>query len=289
MRFTAYDVYEYDNNNWSRLDINGEEIYKALIQYPKVVEGKDSFAPLYIDKYREFVLGTLTQSYNTILTKFSEKVNTKQEVTLEDTEINDKTYFFINLKENRIYLQGRKYPGLLNKKCTIERLERIIGECLGKHVIFEQAVIKYTIDEIEEIFNNSFVKRISFKGLEGLKLPEDSVLHNPRVDLDSALVESYNVYSAPVLDMIELKAKNGEKLSKNPLAKIGMILSKVNKSQKIFRSMDIMDDGERVEIKPDGKEHKLVYVPKKDQDNAYETYERILKRTSSKYEERSMK
>ena len=123
MRFTAYDVYEYDNNNWSRLDINGEEIYKALIQYPKVVEGKDSFAPLYIDKYREFVLGTLTQSYNTILTKFSEKENTKQEVTLEDTEINDKTYFFINLKENRIYLQGRKYPGLLNKKCTIERLE----------------------------------------------------------------------------------------------------------------------------------------------------------------------
>ena len=39
MRFTAYDVYEYDNNNLSRLDINGEEIYKALIQYPKVVEG----------------------------------------------------------------------------------------------------------------------------------------------------------------------------------------------------------------------------------------------------------
>ena len=114
-------------------------------------------------------------------------------------------------------------------------------------------------------------------------------MHNPRVDLDSALVESYNVYSAPVLDMIELKAKNGEKLSKNPLAKIGMILSKVNKSQKIFRSMDIMDDGERVEIKPDGNEHKLVYVPKKDQDNAYETYERILKRTSGKYEERSMK
>ena len=288
MRFTAYDIFEYSDSNLYKVEIDGEALYKALVNFPKIDGEEGSFAPLYIDKYKEYVLGTLTQSYNTVLTKFSDKENTKQEIELDDTTINDKTYFYVNLDEKRVYIQGRRYPTSLSKKYTLSRLEWIIGECLGKNIIFQQAIIKYSIDEIDEMFNNSFVKRISFKGLEGLQLPKDSILHNPRIDLDSALIESYNVYSAPVLDTLELKAKSGEKLSKNPLAKIGMILSKCNKSQKIFRSMDIMDDGERIEIKPDGNEHKLVYVPKKDQDNAYETYERILKKSGNKYDGRSL-
>ena len=47
--------------------------------------------------------------------------------------------------------------------------------------------------------------------------------------------------------------------------------------------MEIIDDGERTEIKPDGNEHKIVYVPKKDQDDSYETYDRIMKKVTRNY------
>lgn len=286
MRFTAYDVYELKEDKLFRMKFDKDKIYSSLVKYPKIDEEESSFAPLYIDRYKEYVLGTLTQSYFTVLTKFDDKKNTKKEIELEDTVINDKTYFYINCDEGRIYIQGRRYPASLGKRLTIERLERIIGDCMQTRAVFEQSIIKYTIDEIDEIFNSSFVKRISFKGLEGLMLPKNATLHNPRKSLDEALIESYNVYSAPVLDTIELKAKNGEKLSKNPFAKIGMILSKENRSRKIFKSMDIMDDGERIEIKPDGNEHKIFYVPKKDQDDPYETYDRVLKKSSHEYKGR---
>lgn len=286
MRFTAYDICEFRENRFFQAEINRDEVYRNLFKYPKIDEEGSSFAPLYIDRYKEYVLGTLTQSYYTVMTKFDNEGNTKREIELDDTIINDKTYFYINCEECRIYIQGRRYPASLGNRLTIERLEKIIGDCIKKQVFFEKAIIKYTIDEIDEIFNNSFVKRISFKELEGLMLPENVTLHNPRRDLDDALIESYNVYSAPVLDTMDLKAKSGEKLSKNPLAKIGMILSKENRSKKIFKSMDIMDDGERVEIKPDGNEHKIFYVPKKDQDDPYETYDRVLKKSSREYKGR---
>lgn len=286
MRFTAYDIYELRDDQRSKLDIDGDEIYKNLFKYPKIDEEDSSFAPLYVDKYGEYVLGTLTQSYYKVMTKFEKRKDTKQEVQLEDTTINDKTYFYINCEENRIYVQGRRYPASLSNRLTIDRLENIIGECMQKRIIFEKSQIKYTVDEIDEIFSQSFVKRISFKELEGLTLPQDTILHNPRKDLDEALVESYNVYSAPILDTMELKAKDGEKLSKNPLAKIGMILSKSNRNKKIFKSMEIIDDGERVEIKPDGNEHKVFYVSKKDENDPYETYDRILKKSTHRYKGR---
>lgn len=286
MRFTAYDIYETKDDTLSRVRIDGGLLFERLNKYPKIMEDKESYAPLYIHNYREYVLGTLAQSYNTILTKFDNNENTKKEIELDDTSINDKTYFYVNCKEMRLYIQGKRYPTGLNSKFALERLEKIIGECLGKKIIFIKAKIKYTIEEIEEIFINSYVKRIAFTNLEGLTLPKGAVLHNPRKDLDEAMVESYNTYSAPVLDTIDLKAKDGQKLSKNPLAKIGMVLSKENRYAKVFKSMEIIEDGQKVDIKPDGNEHKIIYVPKKDMDDSYETYDRVLKKSSRDYQGR---
>ncbi len=286
MRFTAYDIYEVKDDTLLSINVDSSLLFESLNRYPKVVEDKESYAPLYIHNYRGYVLGTLAQSYNAILTKFDENENTKKEIELDDTSINDKTYFYVNCEETRLYIQGKRYPTSLNLKFTMERLEKIIGECLEKKIIFIKAKIKYTIEEIEEIFTNSYVKRIAFANLEGLTLPKGSTLHNPRKDLDEAMVESYNTYSAPVLDTIDLSAKNGHKLSKNPLAKIGMLLSKENRYAKIFKSMEIIEDGQKVDIKPDGNEHKIIYVPKKDLEDSYETYDRILKKSSRNYQGR---
>lgn len=283
MRFTAYDIYEVKDDTLLSIKANSGLLFDNLNKYPKVVEDKESYAPLYIHNYKEYILGTLAQSYNTILTKFDDNENTKKEVELDDTSINDKTYFYVNCDEMRLYVQGKRYPTSLNLKFTMERLEKIIGECLEKKIIFIKAKIKYSIEEIEDIFTNSYVKRIAFTNLEGLTLPKGSTLHNPRKDLDEAMVESYNTYSAPVLDTIDLKAKDGQKLSKNPLAKIGMVLSKENRYAKVFKSMEIIEDGQKVDIKPDGNEHKIIYVPKKDLDDSYETYDRILKKSSRNY------
>ena len=210
----------------------------------------------------------------------------KEEVKLPDTDINDKTYFYINCNEKRIYIQGKRYPISLNKKMTVDRLEHVIGDCINLNLRFNQSKTRYTIEEIDDIFTHSIVKSISFRHLEGLKLPEDAVLHNPKKRLDEALIESYNTYSATVLDSLDLKSKDGEQLSKNPLAKIGMILSKRNKRVKVFKTMDIIDDGEKIEIKPDGNDHKVIYVPKKDQDDSYETYDRVMKKVSKTYKGR---
>lgn len=231
-------------------------------------------------------MGTLAQSYHTVLTKFEPDSSTKQEVELEDKDINDKTYFYISFEERRIYIQGKRYPTSLNKKMTRERIETILGDCLNSRVMFVQAKIDYTIEEIDEIFRSSFVKSISFRNLDGLKIPEGTVLHNPKKYLDESLIESYNVYSAPTLSSMDLKSKDGEQLSKNPLARIGMVLSSINKRKKIFKSMEVIDDGERTEIKPGGNEHKVIYIPKKDQDDSYETYDRIMKKVSKNYKGR---
>lgn len=283
MNFTAYNIYRTKNGKNYIIDLKSENVFNGLNGYPKIVEAGDSFAPLYVHRNKEFVLGTFVQSYNTVLTKFDDEKNTKSEVQLDDNEINDKTYFYINCEESRIYIQGKLYPKSLSKMLTIDRLRGILGEILHDDIAFVQAQIKYTIFEIDEIFSRSFVKRIAFKNLEGLEIPEGAVLHNPKKYLDDSLRETWNTYSKDNIDSMELKAKSGEKLSKNPLAKIGMILSKDNVYKRIFKSMDIMDDGEKIEIKPEGNEHKIIYISKSVQEDSYETYDRILKKTSKDY------
>lgn len=283
MRFTAYDICMVENNKTFIVDLKKDELLRALYKYPKIMENDEYFAPIHIHESGEYILGTLAQSYQAILTKFEPLSITKDEIQLDGKNINDKTYFYINCSENRIYVQGKRYPTNLNKKVTLERIEKILNDIVGVNIVLIPAKLKYSIDEIEEIFKTSYVKKISFRNLDGLKIPEGTVLHNPKKYLDEALIESYNTYSADQLSSMDLKAKEGEQLSKNPLARIGMVLSKINKREKIFKSMEIIDDGERTEIKPDGNEHKIVYVPKKDQDDSYETYDRIMKKVTRNY------
>lgn len=283
MKFTAHDIYKLNDNNIFKFRIDPEILFNRLNLYPRTDDEDSSFAPLYIHQYEYCVLGTLVQSYKTVLTKFDESMDTKEEIELKDSEINDKTFFYIDCRDMRIYIQSKRYPTTLNKELTLNRLQKIVGDSLEKEVTFIKAEIRYTIEEIDEIFTRSFVKRISFKNLEGLELPEGAELHNPRKDLDESLTESWNVYSKNTVDSMELKAKDGEKLSKNPLAKLGMLLSLSNRYKQVFKSMDIIDDGEKMEIKPTGNEHKVIYVSKKAQEDSYETYDKILKKTNKSY------
>lgn len=288
MRFTAYDIYEQAGKKIKRINSEDKEkLLKALRRYPKKIIEKNSYAPVYIHEDEEYILGTLAQSYYTILTKFdTSTADTKDEVVLDDNEINDKTYFYLSCVESRIYIQGKRYPAALSKKVTVERIKSILEECFNCNIIFIPAKIDYTIEEIDEIFHSSFVKSISFRNLNGLKIPEGASLHNPKKYLDEALIESYNIYSAPTLSSMDLKAQSGEELSKNPFAKIGMILSKKNRQKNIFKNMEIIEDGQTTQIKPGGNEHKVIYVPKKDLNDSYETYDRIMKKVSKTYKGR---
>ena len=47
--------------------------------------------------------------------------------------------------------------------------------------------------------------------------------------------------------------------------------------------MEIIEDGQTTQVKPGGNEHKVIYVPKKDLDDSYETYDRIMKKVSKNY------
>lgn len=283
MRFTAYDIYEIIDGAIKIFEPDKERLFQKLNAYPKVEDDGNVYAPIYMHKSGEYILGTLAQSYYTVLTTFAPETDTKKEVELDDKVINDKTYFYINCREKRIYIQGKRYPVSLNKGYTRDRIRMILEDCLGYNISFVQARIEYTIEDIEEIFVSSIVKSISFRHLDGLMIPKGTKLHNPKKELDDALIESYNTYSAPTLSSMDLKAKDGEKLSKNPLAKIGMVLSKQNKHEKIFRNMEIIEDGQLTEIKQGGNEHKVIYVPKKDQDDSFETYDRIMKKVSKNY------
>ncbi len=254
MRFTAYDIHERIEHKIKRINSGDKEkLLKALRKYPKKIIEDKSYAPIYIHEDEDYILGTLAQSYYTILTKFDPSTkDTKDEVVLDDNEINDKTYFYLSCAESRIYIQGKRYPAALSKKVTVERIRSILEECLNCNLIFVPAKIDYTIEEIDEIFKSSFVKSISFRNLNGLIIPEGTSLHNPRKELDEALVESYNVYSAPTLSSMDLKAQSGEQLSKNPFAKIGMVLSKYNRQKDVFKNMEIIEDGQTTEIKSGG-------------------------------------
>lgn len=284
MRFKAYDISELINNGVKKTTIN-EDLFSKLNLFPLQKDGSDNFAPLYMHEYGEFILGTFAQSYFTELTQFDENNNDKKEIVLGANNINDKTYFYIDKENGMIYIQGKLYPSTLNASLTRERITFILKQCIEKDIVLIPASFEYTIDEINEIFTRSFVKKIVFKNLQGLTLPKGALLHNPRKDLDESMAESWNTYSASSVDYLEMRSKDGEKLSKNPIAKIGMILSRENRDREIFQNMEIIDAGERVVIKQKGNENKIIYVSKKNQENPQETYAKIMKKYYKNYEE----
>lgn len=276
MRFKAYDICSLSDNSTEKVKISGD-LFEKLNLFPRVSEGSENYAPLYMHEFKELILGTLAQSHHTVLTAFDENSD-KDEIAIDADKINDKTYFYINKLESRLYIQGKLYPTTLSAGLTRDRLNKILSDCLGKIIVLIPASIEYTISDIQEIFSTSYVKKIIFKNMLGLKIPKGTTLHNPRKDLDESLAESWNTYSSETVDYLELRSKDDEQLSKNPIAKIGMTLSNENKAVQVFQSMEIIESGERVLIKPKGNESKIIYISKKTQDDPQETYEKILKK-----------
>jgi len=92
MKFTAHDIYRLNENNIFKFSIDPKMLFNRLNLYPRIDDKDSSFAPLYIHQYENCVLGTLVQSYKTVLTKFDESVDTKEEIELDDSEINSSVY-----------------------------------------------------------------------------------------------------------------------------------------------------------------------------------------------------
>ena len=82
---------------------------------------------------------------------------------------------------------------------------------------------------------------------------------------------------------MELRAKNGEDLHKNPFAKIGMTLSDQYQDREVFKYMEIIDGGEKIIVRKEGNNSKIVNIGKKEQDSSYVAYEKILKSSVKGY------
>ena len=169
------------------------------------------------------IIGKLSQSYNIDLIKFNG--TSKEEVPIkEDTANDNKTYFFINCSKAQIYIQNRRYsPEELNPKLAIERIEIILNKYLSKDynvIVLQKADVNYDIKEIENYFRESFVKSVEFHNVSDFKLAEGTKLHNPRIDLDDAAVESWNTYSSDNVESVKIKAKKDKSIAKNPIANI---------------------------------------------------------------------
>ena len=282
MRFKAYRVKSESHYQAVSLGIL-DQLYTSLVNCPKLEEDGNEYAVMYLKKYEPFILGTFVQAYNTVLTKFKDKSANKEEVKISESEFNDKTLFYIDFNEKIVYIQSKRYPETLNPRLMKKRMEEIFSKCLEENVVLLETEINNTIEHIENVFKTSTVKKIVFANMKGLELPKGSELHNPRKDLDDALVESYNVYSKDTLDYMELRAKNGEDLHKNPFAKIGMTLSDEYQDREVFKYMEIIDGGEKIIVRKEGNNSKIVNIGKKEQDSSYVAYEKILKSSVKGY------
>lgn len=292
MRFRTYDIMGVNDDNVAVQipEINSGELFHRLNTLPKIEEGTEAYAVLYMTNYKEYILGTLTQSYTTVLTKFDEADrDSKEEIELEDNTINDKVLFYINTLERRIYVQSKRYPAKnLSMNRTLDRLEAVLQECLDRIILIQPAQIDYTIEELDEIFTSSYVDKIVFKNFSGIEIPKDSIIHNPHAEWDKAAAESWNYYSKNDLNYMEFRSATGKRINKNPLVRIGMLLAKLcnNKSEEgedVLQSMEVVDNGEKIVIKPKGNDSKVINISKRAQNDPYESYDRILKKNDKSY------
>lgn len=229
----------------------------------------------------DIIVGNLSQTYGIDLIKFSD--NSKEEIPIDEDKANDnRTYFFINCKEASIYIQNRRYtPRELNPNLAFKRLEKLLDKNLSHDVletiILQKENINYNMEELQEYFRQSFVKSVEFNNISNMKLKIGTKLHNPRVDLDEAAVESWNTYSSENVESVKVKAKKDKSIAKNPIANIGFKLAEQNKIEydKIIKNIEIEEDGQKEQIKPKGNEYLVVNVSDTDK-NVNEALNKIL-------------
>lgn len=284
MRFRMYEIKVTQNGAINRLSdlMKPNQMAEVLRKLPFLKDNNDEvlkYTAMYSTYKDSIVLSTLIQEYNIKLIKFAQNIKEEQELPPDRT--NENTYFFIDVKESKLYIQNKRYPvdSNLNSNKTLERLQVILFSILEENSVDIQLLpitINYTIEDFENFFKESIVKYIKAANLEGLEIPEGSVLHNPREDLDGPLAESWNCYSKDTIDLIEIQAKKDKKLNKNPLAKIAMILAKNNKDKEIVKKMEIIDAGQITEIKPKGNSYKVIPINSSQQKDHTNVYDKII-------------
>jgi hypothetical protein len=299
LRFRIYDIGYLDVSNQGENatvrkveNIDVDKLFDSLNQLPLLRdEYKEEFAVIYLSKVDHFILGVLTQSYDISLTKFE---GSKAEVPINENRANDKTYFFIDTIKGQIYIQNRRYvPNNLAPRKTADRMDKILTLVFKKDldapIVLTPVKIEYTLEDFWYFYKNSHVTYLEVKNIQGIQLPEGSVLHNPREDLDEALVESWNEYSSKTVDSFELRAAKNAKINKNPLATLGLVLAEVGKNVKkpIVNLMKIIDTEGEEDIRPKNNNYKIINISNKIHKNdEYAVYDTILKNVHKEYKGR---
>ena len=284
MRFTRYKICKMrvSLNEPKRIDKLNEEIeFRNLNVSKKMEDSIGEFAISQCIHEDNIIVGNLSQTYGIDLIKFSD--NSKEEIPIDEDKANDnRTYFFINCKEASVYIQNRRYtPRELNPNLAFKRIEKLLDKNLSHDVletiILQKENINYEIEELQEYFRQSCVKSVEFNNISNMKLEIGTKLHNPRIDLDDAAVESWNTYSSDNVESVKIKAKKDKSIAKNPIANIGFKLDEQNKTEydKIIKNIEIEEDGQKEQLKPKGNEYLIVNVSDKDK-NVREALDKIL-------------
>lgn len=284
MRFTRYKICKMrvNSNEPKAIDKLNEEIeFKNLNVSKKMEDSIGEFAIPQCIHEDNIIVGNLSQTYGIDLIKFSD--DSKEEIPIDEDKANDnRTYFFINCKEASVYIQNRRYtPRELNPNLAFKRIEKLLDKNLNHDVletiILQKENINYEIEELQEYFRQSFVKSVEFNNISNMKLQIGTKLHNPRIDLDDAAVESWNTYSSDNVESVKIKAKKDKSIAKNPIANIGFKLAEQNKTEydKIIKNIEIEEDGQKEQLKPKGNEYLIVNVSDKDK-NVREALDKIL-------------
>ena len=254
-----------DNNPIPMKGINTKNLHSKLNGPDKESDQIGAYAISGATNQNEIIIGVLSQSYAIDLIKFKE--DSKEEIPIKEDSANDnKTYFFIDCKKGNIYIHNRRYtPNELNPNLTVNRLEKILDKYLSEklnRIILIKANINYGMKEIENYFRESFVKSVEFHNIGDFKLEKGTKLHNPRLDLDEAVSESWNDYSSENVDSIKITAKKDKSIAKNPIANIGIKLAEQHNQQyeKILKSIAIIESGQESNIKPKGNEYLIIPI-----------------------------
>lgn len=284
MRFTRYKICKMrvNSNILEKLDSLNESVeFRNLNTSKKMIDTIGTFAISKCVHDEKMIVGNLSQTYGINLIKFS--ADSKDEIPIEEDEANDnRTYFFINCNDASIYIQNRRYtPKELNPNLAFKRMEKLLDKNL-KHnsletIILQKENINYKIEELQNYFRKSFVRSVEFKNISNMKLQEGTKLHNPRIDLDKATVESWNTYSSENVESVKIKAKKDKSIAKNPIANIGFKLAEQYEEnyEEIIKNIEIEADGQKEQLKPKGNEYLIVNVSDKDKD-VKDTLDKIL-------------
>lgn len=290
MRFKAYKLKVRENDAYYSVGLKEcNNLNYNLAHIGRIEDEDNTYSPMYIKTKDNLILGTLVQSYFADLKTFSD-TNSNEEIDITEDSVNDRVFFYIDLDAELIYVQNKRYPSKeLKHEKTINRLQKIFEIALKKeNLVLMPVKINYTLDEVKDIFMESNVKEVHFSNLAGIEVPADAKIHNPMRQWDDTFAKSWNKYGKDDLDSVDLKAANGKTLTKNPIARLCMILASVGSlnGKDVFKKMTVISNGEKEEIKLEGNENKVINISKTKQEDSYEAYDCIIKKKYPNYKGR---